>query len=354
MFAIKHNLYLLIIILLFQVKKVVNETNEYKYFFQLYCSKHQEEPFFFYAQTNQNLFVINSTDVENMLITEKKIIEEYAYKDISSVSLINDKYLVKTCFGPNKLVEIQYNNEEIFFHQSNNLEKIKFCYSTKINNPYINSKNPEEYVLITYWTEIVNSISGENTHKCILFYPKSNTFSDELILSSEDKFFVNKFYAERCVTFRDVNIFCGIHFSPDDSDATRILGNHYIIETNKILLDAVYHTNSSIYLVYSNSKLTPNSFQSPIPLNKISNIPSSGIGDIYMTEFHNYEENGNGKTLLLYSYYIKNNGIRRSFISYYESSNFFYGINIQDNYINKNLFNYLVPSEDELIVLYIF
>ena len=346
---------LILIILLFQAQIVVNEANEYKYFFQLYCSVDQEKPYYFYAQTNQNLIVINSTDGENMTITEKRVIDEYAYKDISSVSLIDDKFLVKTCFGPDKLVEVEYNNKETFAHKNNNFGKIKFCYTTKINNPYINSKNPDEYIIMTYWTEIDDVMNeGKYIHKCILFYPQSNTFSDELNLSSGDKFVIDKFHPERCITFRNANIFCGIHFSPEDSDATRILGNHYIIETNKLLLDAIYHTNSSIYLVYSNSKLTANSFQAPISLNKIENIPSNGKGDIYMTEFHNYEENGNGKTLLLYSYYIKNSGIRRSFISYYEGSNSFYGINIQDNYINQNLFNYLVPNEDELIILYIF
>ena len=143
------NFFYFIIILLFHRKIEANE-NEYKFFFKLYSSHDQEEPYYLYAQTNKNLIVINSTEGENMNIKEKKVIEEYTYKDISSISLIDNIYLVKTCFGPNKLMEVEYKNKQKFFYKYNNFEKIKFCYSTKIVNSYITSKNPDEYVIITY------------------------------------------------------------------------------------------------------------------------------------------------------------------------------------------------------------
>ena len=47
-------------------------------------------------------------------------------------------------------MEVEYKNKEKFFYKYNNFEKIKFCYSTKIVNSYITSKNPDEYVIITY------------------------------------------------------------------------------------------------------------------------------------------------------------------------------------------------------------
>ena len=343
-----------LIILLFIQKIDSDENNEQKYLFQLYPSLEENEPHISYVQTDQNLIVINSTEGKNMEIIERKIIGEYIYKDISSVSLIDDIYLIKTCFGPDKLMEIGYKNKEKFVHKYNYFTKIKFCYSTKIKNPYINSKNPDEYVIMIYWTEIDNSINREKyIHKCILFYPESNTFSDELKLSSGSKFVVNIYYPEKCVTFNDANIFCVIHFSPEDSDDIHILGNHYIIETNKILLDAVYHTNSSIFLVYSNSKLTASSYQIPISLNRVANIPLSGKGNLYYTQYHYYEEDGSGKTLFLFSYYI-NNYLRTSVISYFELLNAYYGVNIQDNYINPKLFNHLFVKGEELIVLYIY
>ena len=343
-----------LIILIFIKKIDLDENNELKYLFQLYPSLKENEPHISYAQTNQNLIVINSTEGKNMEIIERKIIGEYIYKDISSVSLIDDIYLIKTCFGPDKLMEIAYKNKEKFVHKYNYFTKIKFCYSTKIKNPYINSKNPDEYVIMTYWTEIDNVINREKyIHKCILFYPESNTFSDELKLSSESKFVVNIYYPEKCVTFNDANIFCVIHFSPEDNDDIHILGNHYIIETNKIFLDAVYHTNSSIFLVYSNSKLTASSYQIPISLNRVANIPLSGKGNLYYTQYHFYKEDGSGKTLFLFSYYI-NNYLRTSVISYFELLNAYYGVNIQDNYINPKLFNHLFVKGQELIVLYIY
>ena len=342
------------IFLLLIIQKIKSdESNEQKYYFQLYPSLDQEEPYYLYAQNNKNIMVINSTDGENMNIIEKEAIQENKYGNISSVYLIDDDYLVKTCFGPNKLMEVQNKNKGKFIYFYNNFEKIKYCYSTKIYNPYINKTYPDEYVIITYWTEIDENNKEKYCHKSILFYPQSNSFGDELILSSGEKFNVNLFYPEKCDTFQNFNIFCVIHFSPESSDDTRILGNHYIIETKYLLLDAEFHKNSSIYLVYSNSKLTAYSYLVPISLNKIVNIPLYGKGSIYITQYHDYKEDGSGKTLFLYSYYIKNN-YRISYVSYYESLNYFYGINIQDIYINPNLFNHLFVNGDELIVLYIF
>ena len=342
------------IFLLLIIQKIKSdESNEQKYYFQLYPSLDREEPYYLYAQNNKNIIVINSTDGENMNIIEKEAIQENKYGNISSVYLIDDDYLVKTCFGPNKLMEVQNKNKGKFIYFYNNFQKIKYCYSTKIYNPYINKTYPDEYVIITYWTEIDENNKEKYYHKSILFYPQSNSFGDELILSSGEKFNVNLFYPEKCDTFQNFNIFCVIHFSPESSDDTRILGNHYIIETKYLLLDAEFHKNSSIYLVYSNSKLTAYSYLVPISLNKIVNIPLYGKGNIYITQYHEYKEDGSGKTLFLYSYYIKNN-YRISYVSYYESLNYFYGINIQDIYINPNLFNHLFVNGDELIVLYIF
>ena len=342
------------IFLLLIIQKIKSdESNEQKYYFQLYPSLEQEEPYYLYAQNNKNIMVINSTDGENMNIIEKEAIQENKYGNISSIYLIDDDYLVKTCFGPNKLMEVQNKNKGKFIYFYNNFQKIKYCYSTKIYNPYINKTYPDEYVIITYWTEIDENNKEKYYHKSILFYPQSNSFGDELILSSGEKFNVNLFYPEKCDTFQNFNIFCVIHFSPESSDDTRILGNHYIIETKYLLLDAEFHKNSSIYLVYSNSKLTAYSYLVPISLNKIVNIPLYGKGNIYITQYHEYKEDGSGKTLFLYSYYIKNN-YRISYVSYYESLNYFYGINIQDIYINPNLFNHLFVNGDELIVLYIF
>ena len=323
-----------------------------KYSFELYNSHDNDNPNFFYAQTHKNLIIINSTEGDDNTIIENKISSEYLYSDISSVSLIDEKYLVKTCFGPDNLMKVQYKNKETYIFEKNNFSKIKFCYSSKIKNPKITATNPEEYVLITYWTEIDTITDRERySHKCILFYPSSKKFSQEIVLTSESKLVINIYYPEKCTTFRDEDIYCGIHFSPSDDDEYHIIGNQYIIETDKI------YANPSIYVVISNSVLTSTNYQRPLALGKTISIPViGGYGDIYMTEFHNYNQNGNGKTLLLYSYYIRklrNNYIRKAYVPYFEAISLFYGLNIEDKYIHQDLFNHLVPNKDELIIIYI-
>ena len=346
----------LILFLFLQQKIKSEEIEDNKYSFQLYNSHDIEEIYYFYAQTYKNLITINSTEGENNTIIETKTTNEYLYKGISSVSLIDDTFLIKTCFGPDNLIQVLYKNKGTYFKKINNFDKIKFCYSTKIKNPYIRPINPDEYVIITYWTEIESITNRESySHKCIFFYPSSNTFSEEFILSSESKF-INLYYPEKCTTFRNEDIFCGIHFSSVD-DSLHILGNNYIIETNKIVLPYGDNFEPSIYVVIDKSVISSSNYHIPISLGKNNPIPKNGgYGDIYMSEFHNYNKNGNGKTLLLYSYYIKklkNEFKRTNYIPFFEDTKLFYGLNVQDKYIHQNLFNHLIHNKDELIIIYI-
>ena len=338
-----------ILFLFFQDIIKSDNIDENKYSFQLYSSWDQNHPYYFYAHANNELITINSTEGDNCNIIERKEIEEYSYKDKSSASIIDNTYLVKTCFGPNKLVEIIYKNKETFTMNNNNFNNIKFCYTTKIHNPDINEVHPEEYVLITYWTEI-ESITNKirYAHKCILFYPESKTFSQVLTLTSGSQFVINIYYPDKCVTFRDSDIFCVIHYVPAEIDDVHLLGNNYVIETKNIILDAIYGQKKSVNLVISNSQLSFTVYQRPISLKKTSNS-KLGFIDIYITEYHHNEGEGKGKVSLMYSYYRK--FYHTSYIPF--TSNIFIGINIEDNYVHQDLFNYLVPNEDELIIIYI-
>ena len=127
-----------------------------------------------------------------------------------------------------------------------------------------------------------------------------------------------------------------------------ILGNNYVIETKNIISDAIYNQVESVNLVISNSQISSKVYQRPIALKKTSNS-KLGFIDIYMTEYHNSEGEGKGKVSLMYSYYRK--FIHTSYIPF--TTNVFIGINIEDNYVHQDLFNYLVPNEDELIIIYI-
>ena len=338
-----------ILFLSFQVIIKSDNVDENKYSFQLYPSWEQDMPYYFYAQANNELITINSTDGENCNIIGRKENEEYSYKDLSSTNIIDDTYLVKTCFGPNKLVEILSINKETFIYNNNNFNNIKFCYSTKVYNPLNNNEHQDKYVIITYWTEIKSITDRERyTHKCILFYPESKTFSQEFTLKSGSQFVINIYYPEKCVTFRDTDIFCVIHYIPAENDDVHVLGNNYVIETKNIILDAIYNQIESVNLVISNSQISSKVYQRPIALKKASNS-RYGFIDVYMTEYHNSEGEGKGKVSLMYSYYKKY--IHRSYIPF--TTNVFIGINIEDNYVHQDLFNYLVPNEDELIIIYI-
>ena len=205
----------LILFLLFTLNYISKSQNDLdeKYFFQLYPSRDKIKPYLFYMSIhNSRLITINSTEKENCSIIENIKINEYPIKDLSSVFLFNETFLIKTCFGPDKIVEIIDEKNETFINYSkNNLNNTKFCYSTTIYNPYNALFN--ETIIITYWIEFtINEGKEKYIHKCILFYPRIKKFSDEFILQSNyiGNILYNNFYAKKCITFRFKEIYCYI------------------------------------------------------------------------------------------------------------------------------------------------
>ena len=71
-------------------------------------------------------------------------------------------------------------------------------------------------------------------------------------------------------------------------------------------------------------------------------------GSYFLTLYHDSSSN---KTRLMTSLYISYN--KTSYILRFEYLKIDYGINIEDNYIEPNLFNYLLPNNDEIIIIYI-
>ena len=336
----KHNSTIFLLIM-FIIGTSFGEDNEDKYYFQLYPSLDTNRPHYFYAQTNYKLLTINATEGENCDIISRTSNDEFTYKNISSIITINDSYLVKTCFLSDKLVEITY--EGISFTFKNNLENIKFCYSTQILNPNINSAHNEKYVIITYFTKL---ISGEKySHKAIIFYPSNNKFSEEITLLP-DSSIINDYYPENCITFRNTDIYCSIHFTGSSLFNVNLLRNNYVIETKKL-----FFNEENIFLVLSNSiTSTSNYYKKLIPLNRIEKTfiltkLKDGIKDIFLTECHNQKDSI--KTWIRFSHYI--NDIHKSYISVSGD----YGIKISDKYINPKLLNYLIPNEKEMLIIYI-
>ena len=133
----------LILLLFIIIQSSIEYEEDNKYFFQLYPSLDIDNLSLFYVQTNSQLLTINSTEGENCNIISQSANNEYAYKNISSVLLINDSYLIKTCFMNNKLIEIIQDKSTFIYNKD--LTNIKYCYSTKILNPSTSDEKTENF-----------------------------------------------------------------------------------------------------------------------------------------------------------------------------------------------------------------
>ena len=151
-----------------------------KFYFQLYPSIDPDQSYLFHVYTPQSTFItINTTEEQVCKVLGTENVNENVKIDLSSVIKFNDTLLIKTCFGPDKIVEIINEKNEAFFYKKinladgtqGNLNNIKYCYSTTIFNPLV----ANELIIFTYWTEFSIYRNKEKyTHKCILFYPKTH------------------------------------------------------------------------------------------------------------------------------------------------------------------------------------
>ena len=322
---------------------VKSDSEEDKYYFQLYPSENKEKSYLFHAYIPPSRFLtINTTDDENCKIIEDKNVNEKVIKGLSSVNSLNHQLLIKTCFGPDKIVEIINENNQVFSHKSNNVQNlanIKFCYSTLIYDP----NNSNNFVIITYWTEFeIRNNKEIYIHKCILFYINEKRFSNVITLNENSNFityFINKnYYPKNCVTFRNTDIYCSINF--DSSDSTSY-GNSFVIETKRIF------NSENVYLVISDTKFDKEIFQKPISINYGIHDTLGGYFDVFLTEYH---DKTNNRTKLISSYYREKS--HNSFIFKVDTMKSFYGINIEDAYIESNLFNHIFPNSNDLLIIY--
>ena len=102
---IKIIIFLIFILNNIQIKS--DDSLKEKFFFQLYPSNDDEKPYIFHVYTpTKNFLTINSTEGKNCKIIEDKLVDEYPIIGLSSAHSFNDTFLIKTCFGPNKIVEL--------------------------------------------------------------------------------------------------------------------------------------------------------------------------------------------------------------------------------------------------------
>ena len=335
----------LILLLIFILDNIIKAdySLEEKYYFQLYPSDNTEKPCLFYAYTPTfNIITINSTEGENCIIIGNQKVNEYPIKDLSSVASLKDTLLIKTCFGPDKIVELIYKNNETYAYKNNNyfLANVYYCYTTMVLDPL----NQNEYVIMTYWSEFfLKNGKTKYTHKCITFNPNSKAFSNEIVLTTYSNiielFIEYNYYAKSCITFRNEDIYCSINLDYSDES----YANSFIIDTSKI-----YTSEPQIHLVISNTDYGINVYQKPIAIGKEIHDSFGGFFDAFLTEYHNKKEN---KTTLVSSLFRKS--LYTTFVPVSDSFKKYYGVNVEDSYIDPNLFNYLLPNENDLIIIYV-
>jgi hypothetical protein len=92
-----------IILFSFSINHVLKDDEAY--LFNMYPSQNNQTPYIIYANTpSSELLTFNASD-ENSEMTSEKV-DEYTYSNISSLFFYKNQYLVKTCFGPNKIMEV--------------------------------------------------------------------------------------------------------------------------------------------------------------------------------------------------------------------------------------------------------
>ena len=332
----------LIFLILFEKVKTVQENDFSKYFFTMYIQKNAAEPFILHANTHNSEHLtidLSKDDVSDMITKEPT--SDYTNANFSSTYYYDDEYLVKTCFGSNKIVEIipqkEAGSQTFIYKTENNInisDNFVYCYSSTITNP--DKTIQDTKAIITYWVEYTSQ--KVYNHKCILFYPSSKKFSKSYNLLSSSSFDISEKYPIHCTTFREKDIFCS-YYDPE-------LNNQFVIETNYIV-----SSQPSVFFVLSDFGQIKGTNMKPISLNREEKSIFGGYYDVFLSEFHNNNEKERNSTVLLYSLYRKS--LHVSIVPMFANLQLFFGTNIRDAYIEINLFNYLI-DEKELILFFIY
>ena len=335
----------------FSVQENVNIKNEENYYFTIYpASDYQSQSILYGNNPFSEILSINRKE-GNQVEIQKEMTNDYIYKNISSVLLYNKQYLIKTCFGPNKIMEILSQDDMgkketqklkyIFTSEKdfNVTNSIIFCYSSIIKNP--DNNFPDKNAIITFWSEksnIKDNSEIQYSHKYVLFYPDSQRFSNSFSFHSDLPSYFSKVFPQYCTTFRETDIFCTIN----NED------NQLIIETDKILVDT--DNIPSLYVIKSLLARGEQKNMRPISLNEEVKSIVGGLYDTFLLESHDKEKN---ETTIYYSFYRKSS--RFSLTPIYKSNfNLFFGLSLKNSYVGYNYLDYLVPNPNEVVYVYIY
>ena len=334
------DIFLIITHLIFSFAVISSQLEEDESYFQLYPSENKEKPdeinFF---NLKSEYYTINSSDEKDMKIINKTKRDENPIKNLSSIIKFGDRFLIKTCFGPDKIVEIKEVNsgeffspkDDYFMQLKKNLKNIKYCYSTPVRNPI----KPNEYFIIFYWAESSRDSGIElYSHKYIIFDPSTKVFGKVKTLNSQG----NNFYAQSCTNLLYKYIYCTI-----DTNFPISKENDFLIDSSQFLSGSAKINLITVLARFSNSI-----YHKPIGIYKeiYTNIGKKGF--YFLTEYHDIASN---KTRLMTSLYI--HYYKTTYILRFDDLGINNGINKEDTYIDPNLFNYLLPNNEELIIIHI-
>ena len=320
-------------ILLLNILFNVYNSQESDNFFLLYPSEDKSKPYQLHLFNSESeISIINSTDEENMQFISKTKTNNKPIKHLSSVFKYNDKFLIKTCFSPNKIIEIIDENGQSFTPTNNaHFKNIEFCYSCIMKNPYTIS----EFFIVTYWTESANT-NGKETyyHYFITFNIKEKTFSE--VKNLDNKY---NFYAESCTTLGYKYIYCTI----DSSFSLLSKIYDFTIDSTDIFSSSPKISTSFVLAIFSDSM-----YHKPIGISKETYTLTGKTANYFLTEYH---DKSSDKTRLVTSLYIDK--YSTSFILKLVTLGIYHGINIENDYIEPNLFNHLLTYNNEIMIIYI-
>ena len=152
--------FITLIIILFSFSHSKSQSSRTNYFFTLYPSINNTTSYIVHSITPYSEYLtIDLSEKDESQMIKSESISDYS-NNISSIIHYKKDYLIKTCFGLNKIVEIIPSNEiekkydEIktkYIYSDKNIkisEDVKYCYSTIVSNPDT-SKIKEENIIIT-------------------------------------------------------------------------------------------------------------------------------------------------------------------------------------------------------------
>ena len=316
--------------------------------FIMYPSYNKNTSYLIHSYTpNSEFLTIDLSEEDVDKIIKKRNIEDYT-NSFSSIIFYEKDYLIKTCFSSNKIIEIipleeaDKNPDEIqnkYSYSEQGLQisdNLKYCYSTIVSNPDT-SKIKDENIIVTYW---VQNSAGNYMHKTIFFYPETKKFSKVYNIYSNTLFPISKRYPIGCTTFRSRDIFCSYY----DLE----LNNQYVIETHKIIYESAL--KPAAHFVLGDFGQIKGKNMVPITLNRQIKSIFGGYYDVFLAKFSEKKDTNDNKdnTLVLFSLYRKS--LYASIVPMFAKLDLYYGINIRDEYIENNLFNYILQGNEMMFI----